>query len=78
MQKGLSISCIGAVWITHLKKKNQGNQTFLMKQNFVSSAYNKARRNFVYKVSPAETPHYLAKHRQLCEKVLLCKMSMAQ
>ncbi|MBR8832991.1 MAG: hydrogenase maturation protein [Stigonema ocellatum SAG 48.90 = DSM 106950] len=34
-----------------------------MKLNFVSSAYNTARRNFVYKVSPTETPQHLALHR---------------
>ena len=49
-----------------------------MKQNFVSSAYNKARHNFVYKVRPTETPRHLAKHRQFSEEVLLGKVFVPQ
>jgi putative two-component system hydrogenase maturation factor HypX/HoxX len=47
-----------------------------MKQNFVSSAYNTARRNFVYKVSPTETPQHLALHRRRAEEALACKVFM--
>ncbi|MGK7951430.1 MAG: hydrogenase maturation protein [Xenococcaceae cyanobacterium] len=49
-----------------------------MKQNFASSAYATARHNFVYKVSPAETPRHLAKHRHNSEDVFPCKVFMPQ
>ncbi len=42
-----------------------------MKQNFVSSTYNTARRNFIYKVGPSETPQHLALHRHTSKKVPL-------
>lgn len=36
-----------------------------MKINFASLGYHDARRNFVYKIAPSETPLHLAKHRSL-------------
>ena len=49
-----------------------------MKQNFASSDYATARHNFVYKVSPTETPRHLAKHRHSSEEVCLCKVFTPQ
>ena len=45
-------------------------------ENFTN--YNKARRNFVYKVRQTETPQHLAKHRQLSEEVFPCQLFMVQ
>ena len=50
-----------------------------MKLNFYScdQSYHTARHNFVYKISPSETPLHLAKHRQLSHNLenLYCQIT---
>ena len=51
-----------------------------MKLNFYSSdeSYHIARRNFVYKIPPSQTPAHLAKHRNLDSKSDKCTVISAQ
>ncbi|WP_299410532.1 hydrogenase maturation protein [Acaryochloris sp. IP29b_bin.148] len=45
-----------------------------MKLDFTSNAYNTARYNFIYKISPSETPLHLAVHRQQVKDNIPCKL----
>jgi putative two-component system protein, hydrogenase maturation factor HypX/HoxX len=45
-------------------EQHRRNELMKMQQNFRSPAYHTARKAFVYKESPTETPNHLALHRQ--------------
>ena len=41
-----------------------------MKECFESEAFQKARKAFIYKLRPSETPRHLAKHRKMVLQVV--------
>lgn len=45
-----------------------------MKENFFSDEYHTARHNFVYKITPSETPRHLAIHRHRVGEIVPCKV----